>query len=61
MGHPMPYKNTHHRVRLNKTEAITLLEATHHALQCRKKKCDECAEIEAYLRRLERLIDERSR
>jgi hypothetical protein len=38
----MTYKNPYHRVRLNKTEAVTLLEATRHALQCWKKKCDEC-------------------
>jgi len=56
----MTYKNAYHRIRLNKTEAITLLEATRHALQCWKKKCDECAEIEAYLTRLARFIDERS-
>ncbi len=56
----MTYKNPHHRIRLNKAEAITLMEATRHALRCWTKGCDECAKIEAYLRSLERSIDKRS-
>ena len=56
----MTYKNPHHRIRLNKTETLTLMEATRHALQCWTKRCDECAKIDAYLRSLERFIDKRS-
>jgi len=56
----MTYKNPHHRIRLNKTEAVTLMEAARHALQCWANRCNECAKIEAYLRSLERFIDKRS-
>jgi hypothetical protein len=56
----MAYKNPHNRIRLNKTEAINLLEFLRHALHCSKRSCGECAEAEAYMNKLERLMRERS-
>ena len=55
----MNYKNPHHRIRLNKTETTTLLEATRHALTCWKRDCKDCCDIAAYLKKLERYIEHR--
>jgi hypothetical protein len=57
----MPYINPTHRVRLNKTEAIVLMEALEHALTCWDRNCQECKEAKKLLHLLTKVVYERNR
>jgi len=57
----MPYINPSRRVRLNKTEAIVLMDALAHALTCWDRNCQECKEAKKLLSVLTKIVYQRNR